>query len=220
VYIAAVPKKKRKKAPGGSLDAKPPARVEEPERAWRNAVVPRVLTAIALIYFAAIWLDTAGSTLPSKVLPRTFLYFTTVACLFPHAAAAVIDYRAEGWMCASHKWAEIETATDFPIDADNKENRFYRALHFFKGQRLPSQALDEYLVTRHNARAPKEERIGGVRLLSLRAPLPEPGKPVAPYTRKPLDSYPADQRKNWYWTPSSKRAERCGDKFDKERPEP
>lgn len=210
---------KKKKTKKTTPAAEAP-RAPEPERAWQSRIVPRVLAAAACVYFAAIWLDTAGSTLPNRVLPRTFLYFTTVACLFPHAAGAVIDYRAEGWMCASHKWAEIETAPDFPIDADNKENRFYRALHFFKGQRQPSQALDEYLVTRHNARAPKEERIGGVRLLSLREPLPEPGKPVSPYTRKPLDSYPNDQRKNWYWTPSSKRAERCGDKFDREKPEP
>jgi hypothetical protein len=98
------------------------------------------------------------------------------------------------------------------MDADNKENRFYRALHFFKGNRPGSQAIDEYLVTRHNLRVGHDERIGGVRLLSLREPLPEPGKPIAPYARRALDTYPADERKNWYWTPNSKRAARCGDR--------
>jgi hypothetical protein len=194
------------------------SKAAEPDaRAWKNPWVPRVLTGIACLYLSSIWLDSVGATVTHKLLPRTFVYFTTVACLFPHAAQAVIDYRAEGWVCSSHSWKEIETAQDFPIDADNKENRFYRAMHFFHGHRAASQALDEYLVSRHNARASHGDRIGGVRLLSLRQPIPEQGKPVPPYARRPLDTYPAEQRKNWFWTRASKRAERCGDPIPPKR---
>jgi hypothetical protein len=183
-------------------------------RAWHTPLATRVLTAIAALYLGCVWLDAMGSNLHTRLLPNTLTYFTQVAGLFPNAAVATIEYRVEGWDCAGNRWREIDPRPDFPMDADSKENRFYRALHFFRQSRPVMHALDEFLVDRHNARA-REARekvglIGGIRTQSIRVPLPQPGQKIEPYARLPADSYPEDQRRYWYWTPRSRREERCG----------
>jgi hypothetical protein len=156
-----------------------------------------------------------GSTLPSIVLPRTPLYFLQVAALFPHAAVNVIDYRAEVWLCTEHRWQEIDTRPYFPIDPNDKENRFQRVMHFLRDNRPTMHALDDYLVRGHEAGGhadgvPDDAKLGGIRVLSLRLPLPSPGEPLARTHRQPLGEYPPEVRKNWYYTTRSKRRERCG----------
>lgn len=177
---------------------------------------PRVLGVLGALYLASILLSAAGSSLPERILPRPLLYFTQVARLFPGAARFSIDHRAEGFRCSDRKWVEIDTRPYFPISADNKENRFYRAMHFFRQHRPALQSLDEFLVTRHNARfsagiteGTAGGRIGGVRLSSLRLPLPEPGQRFPRYERRPLDTVPEELRKVRYYTPQSKRSARC-----------
>jgi hypothetical protein len=163
---------------------------------------------LAFAYFASIFLGSVGSELPRRVLPGGALYFTQVACLFTQAPRNAIDYRAEGWRCDVGRWEEIPVTPHFPIHPDDKESRFHRAMHFYRQNRPTMQALDEFLVTRHNA-SPGAERIGGVRLLSLRVPVPAPGTPAPRYARHPLASYPEEQRKHWYWTRESVRHRRC-----------
>ncbi len=184
-------------------------------RAWRGRVVPRILTVVAIGYFACIWLDAADSDFYWRELPSTLTYFTQVAALFPNAAQAIIEYRVEGWDCAGKRWREIDPRPDFPMDADSKENRFDRSLHFFRQNRSVMSALDEFLVDRHNARAREGDEevgtIGGIRTMSIRVPLPSPGQKIEPYVRLRADSYPKNERHYFYWTPSSRRAERCGD---------
>ena len=72
---------------------------------------------------------------PRRSTPRPWLYFSQVAALFVNAAPKVIDYRAEGWSCTEHRWIEIDVRPYFRIDADNKENRFQRALQFYRKNR-------------------------------------------------------------------------------------
>lgn len=118
---------------------------------------------------------------------------------------------------------EIDTAPYFPIDADNKENRFSRVMHFFRQNRPTMRALDDWLVRRYNAdaswrtmtssaaadaKAPSDW-IGGIRLASVRVPIPKPGEPVARFEHRPLDQYPSDQVKHWYHTPERTVVERC-----------
>jgi hypothetical protein len=183
-------------------------------QAWSSPLVTRVFTIVAALYFACIWLDAVHSVVPRRLLPGFITYFTEAAALFPNAALATIDYRVEGWECGSRRWREIDPRIDFPIDADNKENRFYRALHFFRQNRTVMQALDAYLMDRHNARARAGREavgiIGGIRTLSLRLPIPAPGEKVAGFSREPLASFPERERHNWYWTRQSRRAENCG----------
>ncbi|WP_438016247.1 hypothetical protein WMF18_36195 [Sorangium sp. So ce315] len=172
--------------------------------------------ALGALYLASILLAAAGSPLPERLLPRTALYFTQIARLFPYAALSSIDHRAEGFRCSDRAWVEIDTRPYFPISAGDKENRFYRAMHFFRQNRPVLQALDEFLVARHNARltagiteGTAGGRIGGVRLSSLRLPLPEPGQRFPRHERRPLDTMPEELRKVRYHTPQLKRRARC-----------
>lgn len=197
---AAKRKSKRRKS-----EAKPEP-VAPPPPPWRR----NVLVAVAAIYLAVVWLDGVGSNLPAKLLPRAALYFGQIAALFKWAGEKQIDYRAEGWLCAEKRWVEIDVRPFFPLDAGNKENRFYRAVQFYRRDRKVMRALDEFIVQRENARS--DRRIGGVRILSLRIPYPAPGSTIEPYKRQELSTYPEEQRHNWYWTPKSKRHERCGDR--------
>jgi hypothetical protein len=176
-------------------------------------------------YLAGVWLEGVGSTLPASLLPRTPLYFLQIAALFPHAATNVIDYRAEGWVCQDHAWREIETRPYFPLDPDDKENRFQRVMHFFRENRPTMHALDDYLVDGHNAGGhadgiPDDRKLGGIRVLSLRLPLPEPGAVLTRLTHKPLADYAPTVRKNWYHTTQTKRSERCGYKDPPKATEP
>lgn len=183
----------------------------------------KVLFAVAVVYLACVWLDAAGSSIPWKVLPRWGVYFTQIACLFPHASIDAIDYRAQGWACGRQRWEAIDIAPDFPIDPNDKENRFQRVMHFYRANRPTMRALGAYLVHRHNGRVRKGEvsagsraLIGGVRLLDLRIPIPAPGQHVDRFRRKPLAAYPESERHYFYWTPHSMRDERCAALFPEE----
>ena len=195
--------------------------------AVRTTGTPRLiqtaLMVLSALYLAGVWLEGVGSTLPS-LLPRTPHYFLQIAALFPKAAVASIDYRAEAWLCKERAWKEIQTVPYFPLDPDDKENRFQRVMHFYRDNRPTMHALDDYFVDGHNSGAyddgiSKDERIGGIRVLSLRLTLPKPGEPPMRAVKKPLDEYPPEVRKNFYHTISSKRAERCGGSPEPSPPE-
>ncbi len=172
------------------------------------------LRVIAAGYLAGVWLDGTGTTLASRALPRTANYFLQVAALFPRAATMSIDYRAEGWVCRDHKWEELDARPYFPIDPNDKENRFQRVMHFFRQDETTMHALDGYLVDAHGAGAhddgiARDAALGGVRLLSLRIPLPKPGDALEPSRRRPLPDYPEEERHVFYHTPRSTIATRC-----------
>src|SRR5690606_2013318 len=101
----------------------------------------------------------------------------------------------------------IDVRPFFRIDRDNKENRFHRALQFYRRERVVMRALDDYVVERHNA--VRKDVIGGARFLSLRLSYPAPGERITPYERLPLASHGRDVRHEWYWTPKSRRVARC-----------
>ena len=182
--------------------------------AWR-ARSRVALRTLAALYLVGVWLDGVGTGIPSRVLPRALSYFLQVAALFPTAAVASIDYRAEGFVCRDRQWKELDTRPYFPIDSNDKENRFSRVMHFFRDNRQTMNALDGYLVERHNAGRnedgiPADQSIGGVRLSSLRIPIPPPGSRLERSSRRAISTYPEEQRKVFYHTLRSKLAERCG----------
>ena len=193
-------KRKKGKRAGRVLPAEPSSRFRI------------VWIVIAALYLATVWLEGIGSTVPAKITPRPWLYFSQVAALFVTAAPKVIDYRAEGWSCETRRWTEIDVRPYFRIDADNKENRFQRALQFYRKNRTVMRALEEFVLARNNESS--VPRIGGVRFSSLRISYPAPGAHVSPYERRPLAEYSGEQRHDWYWTPSSRRTERCGQRSD------
>ncbi|HEY4012031.1 MAG TPA: hypothetical protein VGM06_01725 [Polyangiaceae bacterium] len=186
--------------------------VARPPSSWpfRGSAALRVLAAL---YLAGVWLDGTGTGIPARILPRAPNYFLQVAALFPRSAVASIDYRAEAFVCRERAWREIDTRPYFPIDRDDKENRFDRVMHFFRENRKTMNALDAYLVERHDAGEAEDGiqgRIGGVRFLSLRIPIPPPGSRLERTVRRPLSAYPDDERTFFYHTPSSRLRERCG----------
>jgi hypothetical protein len=172
------------------------------------------------VYLVAIFLGSAGSSVPAKSLPRPLLYFTQVACLFPRAATHTIEYRAAAYSCRERSFQELDYRTYFPLRPDDKENRYHRVARFYRNNRRVMQALDEHLVEKHNARVERGESpddgiegpIGGILVMSLRIPLPEPGTQVDRFRRTQLTEVPVEWRKSWYRTPRSRRDERCAGK--------
>jgi hypothetical protein len=187
-------------------------------RAWGRPTTVTALIALSGLYFASIFFDGAAKGLPARLLPRPLAYFTQTTALFTHAATMAIEYRAEGFRCDGDRWTEIDVRAFFPMDADDKESRFQRVMHFYRENRPTMQALEEYVMGRYNraalaaasaGRGGDAEPIAGVRFLSLRIPFGAPGGGAERYERKPLSSYPEDIRKPWYFTPASKREDRC-----------
>jgi hypothetical protein len=169
--------------------------------------VKHALIVLAGLWLAGIWVDAVGLKLFIDVLPPPVKFFTQVAALFPRAADMTIEWRAEGYDCASAKFAELDLRPYFTIRADDKENRFDRAMFFYHKEKKVLAALDEYIVMREGAAGHK---IGGVLLLSLRIPIPAPGTPEPRYTRVPLADVPASiEHKYWYQTPPAMREARC-----------
>jgi hypothetical protein len=182
---------------------------------WGSGVVPKVLCVVSAIYLGSVAFDGIGSTLPHRVLPQAAEFFAQCSCLFPKAADFSIDYRAEGFRCSDKRWVEIDPRPFFPIDRDEKESRFQRTLHFYKDDRPTMQALEDFLIKNQNETVLGGGSplgggpIGGVRFLSLRIPIGQPGEALERYAHKPLLEYSENEQHEWYHTPQSRREERC-----------
>src|SRR5262249_36323543 len=120
----------------------------------RTPAAKWALVAFAGVWLAGIWLEAVGFTRITNALPPPLKYFTQVAKLFPRAAEMVIEWRAEGFRCATGKFEEIDTRPHFPIRADDKENRFDRAMFFYHTEKRVLEALDTFLVRRESALGP------------------------------------------------------------------
>lgn len=184
-------------------------------RAWRGAAPKVALGVVAAIYLCAVFVEASKEGSASKVmkLPAPLAYFSQLAALFPHASKRAIDYRVEGFRCKDEAFVELDTTAYFPIDAGNKENRFYRAIHFYGDahpHRQTLRALDEFITTHENSRRSLGgEVIGGIRLTKVTTPFGTPGQKEDRYRPKPISDYPEEQRKVLYYSPQSKREERC-----------
>jgi hypothetical protein len=175
------------------------------EPPWAPRWLGRVSVGLAAVFLSLVWLDAAGAG-TSRALPPPVRQFVQVAQLFPLAADNVIEWRAEGYRCATGKFEELDVRPFFPIHADDKESSFDRALFFYLKTPRVLGALDEYLARRQNETGPP---IGGVMIMSLRLPLPPLGEAGERYQRQPLDSYPREWRRYWYTTPTAARESRC-----------
>ena len=169
-----------------------------------------LLTVLAGIYLGSLFLESAAQRLPRAYLPAPLLSFTQATCLFPHAARMAIEYRLEVWACDTQLFREIDVSALFPIRPEDKESRFQRVGHFYRQNRSVMRALERYVIEQQNAG--REHRIGGIRLSSVRTPLPELGASVQPVQRSSLDEVPAAQIKHWYFTPLSRRSAFCAGK--------
>jgi hypothetical protein len=169
------------------------------------------MVALALLYLAAVWLDGAGFAGALQWIPLPVRFFSQVAQLFPHAAPFAIEWRAQGYRCATGTVEELDLRPHFPIHADDKENRFARAMFFHHRNRAVLEALDAFISGREASLGP-EHRLGGLMLLSVRVPIPSPGEPPPRYRRVPLDAMPAEyERKVWYASSRDDFNRRCAE---------
>ncbi len=198
-------------------DAPEPPSAAAPTRDGR--LVPTLgrllIRVLAVGYIAGIWLEGVGSELPARYVPAPAMYFLVVAALFPSKSTASSEFRAEGWVCAEDRWQEIDTRPYFPLDPDDKENRFQRAMHFYKDWPVVVSAVEAYLVDRHNHAwdndgIPQDRPIGGVRLSIVREPIPRPGGPVKRYVRESLADIPKKHRHPFFETAGPELERRCG----------
>ena len=219
-------------APAGRLDYGPgvPVRGGGKPRVAADADVvrgflPRGLeiaaAAVAGLYLVALVLGTSGHDPLGPRLPATFEHFVRVPCLFPHAATDVIDYRLEAWSCRERSFRELDVRPYFPMHEDDKENRFQRLAFFFRHDATVLRALDDWLVAAHKgsildagagggATDGVAGPIGGIRLSSLRLPVPAPGA-IERWTRRPLAELPASVKKEWFRTTGERRTARCSE---------
>lgn len=166
------------------------------------------LTLLAGLYLLGVFTSAVAPKIPNTWVPLLPRYFTQIACLFPKAATHAIDYRLEVWDCDRREFSELDFRPLFPLQADDKENRFQRTAHFYRQHRQVMRALERYVIEQQRVRDPARN-LGGIRLLSLRIPLPAPGEPVARWQREPLSSHPEERRRYWYHTPNSRRRVFC-----------
>jgi hypothetical protein len=176
---------------------------------WGPGWLRAIAFALGVLYPSLILLDELAPRTVDQIVPRPLLYFAQVAALFPRASTYTIEFRAQGWSCKDHRFREIDVRPYFPIHRNDKENQFTRALYFYLRNRLVMRALDSYVTSRFNR--DHSARIGGVRFLSLREPIPAPGKAFPRFVRRPLAGMPDNERHYWYWTPASMRRDRCAE---------
>lgn len=182
---------------------------------WGGPRVRRALLVIGagwVVLLGALALDRG---LPARV-PAVPRFFLQSSCLFPRAGEMQIEYRVEAYACQARKFQELDHRPYFPLRADDKESRFHRVGHFYRRNRTVMQALERYLIDRHNRRAAGggagdgvEGPIGGIRFMSLRIPLPPMGARVERNRVGPLHEYTADQRVTWYITSIAARRAYC-----------
>ncbi len=176
-------------------------------RPWGPGWLRAVALVLGLLYPSLILFDQLSPRTVYDVVPGPVLYFAQVAALFPRASVYTIEFRAEGWSCKDQQFHEIDVRPYFPIHRNDKENQFTRALYFYLRNRLVMRALDSYITSHFNRE--HADHIGGVRFLSLREPIPEPGSSFPRFVRRPLSAFPEKERHYWYWTPRSMRRDRC-----------
>lgn len=192
--------------------------VGAPGPRWLRAL----LTAIAVAYLSTIAVRSAGCSTPDRVLPRLPLFFTQIACLFPGAAKTTVEYRLGGYSCERRQYLEVDYRPYFPIRADDKENRFQRVAHFYSGRTFRQQEgvmrdLEEFVVAEHNARESGpggagdglDGAIGGIYLLVITTPVPEPGTPIERHRFRPSAQFPVKQREIFYRTGVAQADARC-----------
>ncbi|HTA91901.1 MAG TPA: hypothetical protein VK745_20105 [Polyangiaceae bacterium] len=205
------------RVPPEKMPEPPPAQRTEPRVAvgWGPTWFRRLSVFVAGAFLLELALGSNGwAPIPDADLGPLRL-FSEGACLFPDAAEFAIEYRVEGWSCARQRFEALDYRPYFPMHESDKESRFYRVASFYHSNRKVMRVLEAYLLQRHNERVARGEdvqplgMIGGIRVLSLRIPLPAAGQKIERYHYLPLTAYPDSYRKEWYYTQASRRPELC-----------
>jgi len=190
------------------------------QKNWGPVWFRKCLIGISLLFFFLMILNELRIDLAYRFVPGPILFFSEIAGLFPNAKDQDVEFRAEGWACQEGRYVEMDLKNFFPIQADNKENRFQRAMYFYHRQQKVLQALGQYLTALQNKWVQVHEhpsknfdselgKIGGVRLLSVTTPIPTLDQGVERFHWQSLDAFPFEHVKTWYESPSKAIWERC-----------
>jgi hypothetical protein len=169
-------------------------------RGWLPFGAEIALTVAGVIYLVLLALGQTKKDPIGAHLPALLQHFIQAPGLFPNAAEVVTDYRLEAWSCADKAFVEVDTRPYFPMRPDDKENRFFRMASFYRSSAKVLGAFDDWFA--------KQTGSGGIRLYSLRLPIPPPGQ-IEPFTRRPLAEHPDAVKKLWYQTTLAERNRRC-----------
>ncbi len=182
-------------------------------RNWGPPWFRYALTAGAAIYLFLIGFNTLNSRAAYNLVPQPILYIAQISGLFKWAKIYDNEFRVEGWDCRSRSFREIDIRPYFPILADDKENRFSRAVYFFRSHRQVLNALDDFIRDKYNEsdRAAREGKVGGVRFSNVRSRIPPPGGKIERYRPLSLADYPADSVRHLYFTTRRNRNARCAE---------
>ena len=135
------------------------------------------LVVLGAAYLVGVWLE--GRELPPAAGPpahAALLHADRGALPAGRHGVDRLPRRRLG-VRASGRWARADTRAYFPLDPDDKENRFQRVMHFFRDNRPTMHALDEYLVRHHNAGGTRRRHPRGQ--AHRRHPRPQPAAPAA-----------------------------------------
>jgi hypothetical protein len=164
------------------------------------------LAGLAGLYFVALVVHP-----PHVSVLQTIGFFTESTCLFPNARGNLTEYRLDAWSCPRKHWEPLDPRPYFPIEPDNKESRFQRLAYFYQANRPTMQALDTWILARHDDEDDGVAgAIGGIKLSAWTRPIPEPSEGASRYHYRPLDPIPKDQRKDLFFTLGDVRRVRCG----------
>jgi hypothetical protein len=169
-------------------------------RGWLPLWAELTCAVFGVFYLAGLVMGQTKKDPIGARLPAVVQHFLQAPGLFPDAAEYVIDYRLETWSCRDKAFVETDMRPYFPMRPDDKENRFFRLASFYHGSPKVLGAFDDWIC--------KQSGAGGIRLSSLRLPVPPPGH-IEPWTRPPLADLPASVKKLWYQTTLSERERRC-----------
>lgn len=195
---------------------------------WPKRLTPEVARGfgpppfrIALIVIAAIYLFLLVKHPTKKGWKTVFAHFAECTGLFPqadwvtgkdaHTILGLIhpiypgtkEFRIEGYSCVRKRWEMMDPRPYFPIQADDKESRFARIVHYYMEEssktdpvRTPTgRALEKYIMDRHaDADDGIDGPIGGIQVTRLVRETGAPGDPVPRYHYDPLAPVQPDQR--------------------------
>ncbi len=167
------------------------------------------VAVVAGLYLLALVLQPAQRGWRSPIA-----YFTTCTGLFPQAdwvgsdeatkVPGAKEFRVEAWSCDRNRWEAFDPEPYFPIQADDKESRLPRMIHFYielgasaADERATAHALEDFLFEHHDHDGADDGvpgKLGGIRLSRVATPFGAVGDNVPRYRYEPLAAVPADAR--------------------------
>jgi hypothetical protein len=192
-----------------------------------QGIGPRWLRKLFIVLACAYFAGLVKQPPPIPGL-HALSFFTEATALFPSASEYSLEYKLEVWSCRLQTWKPADPRPYFPIEADSKESRFQRIGYFYTHGtavqvRSVMNALDQFIVDHHpDVDDGYPGPIGGIQIVRVRKPIPEPGTEIERYVYRPLEpagdaheqkplcaDKPGDQPCVHYLTKSSERRSRC-----------